>query len=107
MVASWPTCRRGRVNRADQGRRPQSMPESIGEAEDAGSATVCSVNQGWVGRGAAIYLVEGHQDDRRSQHVQGGQGQEDLPAEGHELVVAETGEGGPDPDEEQDQEGHL
>src|SRR2546423_8040457 len=40
-----------------------------------------------------------HQD-RRDQDVQGGERQQDLPAERHELVVAEARQRSPNPDEE-------
>ena len=45
---------------------------------------------------------EGGDDD-----VDHGDGQQELPAEAHELVVAEAGEGGADPDVEQEEEEDL
>src|SRR5919199_2803817 len=55
----------------------------------------------------ALGSVGHDEDDRRDQRVQGRQRQEHLPAEAHELVVAQARERRADPEEEEDQEAHL
>jgi hypothetical protein len=53
MVTSWPACFWGREKRAWQGRRAKSMV-SIGEAEDAAMAMLCSGIRECAGRGVTI-----------------------------------------------------
>src|ERR671932_906207 len=67
--------------------------------------TVMASSPGFQGMG--VLSVDGHEHDRRDQGVQGGQRQEDLPAEAHQLVVAQAREGRADPDEEHDEDRHL
>ena len=45
--------------------------------------------------------------ERGHDHVRKGDGKEELPAELHDLVVAEPRESGPLPDEEEDQHAYL
>src|SRR3954447_17834962 len=58
-------------------------------------------------QGMGFVSVEGHEDDGRDQGVQSRQRQEDLPAEAHELVVAQARQRRADPEEEEDEEAHL
>ncbi len=53
---------------------------------------------------SGVVASRGHQHDRRHEHVQGRERQQDLPAEGHQLVVAQARQRGADPDEEEQDE---
>src|SRR5258708_462808 len=70
--------------------------------------TAMTSSPGFQGMWRLGSVSVGHdEDDRRDQGVQGRQRQEDLPAEAHELVVAQARERRADPEEEEDEEAHL
>src|SRR5579875_1583522 len=43
----------------------------------------------------------------RDDHVEDGQGQQTLPAQAHQLVIANTGQRGAQPDEQEEEQGHF
>src|SRR2546423_10914705 len=51
--------------------------------------------------------VRRHHENRRDKRIQGCHGQQDLPPEAHQLVVAQARHRRPDPDEQDDEEEHL
>ena len=53
------------------------------------------------------HRVHRHDDDRRHERVERRERQQDLPAEAHQLVVAQARQRRADPDEEGDEEQHL
>src|SRR3954452_8076476 len=72
-----------------------------------GPRTTSTTSSSGIQRGVSAIsasLVHRHHDDRRDERVEGCQGEQDLPAEAHQLVIAQPRQGGPDPDEERDED---
>src|SRR6266508_3244069 len=82
-------------------RRPFRLPsEATGQADSAKNA------QHFLRRGT-VGPSEGHHQDRGHEGVQRRHRQQHLPAEPHQLVVAEAGHSRPDPHEDEDEGAEL
>src|SRR5438067_546329 len=57
--------------------------------------------------GSQVMSVGGDHEDRGDEGVDGRKRQQDLPAEAHQLVVAQARQRGADPDEQHHEDEHL
>src|SRR5512139_1532545 len=60
-----------------------------------------------LAKGSSPLFGEEDQAHGGEQDVHQSQGEENFPSEFHQLVIPETGKGGPNPDEEKDETEHL